>query len=306
MFCILATESNSNLGSMNNTHSLFQSKQTLNCKGKIIDLSSPIIMGIINVTSDSFYSGSQFMMKWRIHKRAKQIIAQGGSIIDVGACSTRPGTKLTSENDELKRLTKAVKIIRKNIPNAIISVDTFRSSIARHMVEDFSVDIINDISAGDMDSKMFSTVAKLGVPYVLMHMQGTPTDMQINPQYKNVTHELFQFFSLKVEQLKQMGVNDIIIDPGFGFGKTIDHNYTILNNLDSFKLFNLPILVGLSRKSMIYKPLGIKPEQALNGSSILNVLALQKGAKILRVHDVLEADQTVKLHKLTIANSSSI
>jgi dihydropteroate synthase len=299
MFCILASESNSNLNSMNNTQSLFDSKQTLNCKGKIIDLSTPIVMGIINVTSDSFYSGSQFMMSFRIRKRAKQILAQGGSIIDVGACSTRPGSKPTSESDELKRLAKAVKIIRKNFPDAIISVDTFRSAVAQRMVEDFSVDIINDISAGDMDSKMFSTVSKLGVPYILMHMQGTPSDMQLNPHYKNIVLEISQFFSAKVEQLKLMGVNDIIIDPGFGFGKSIEHNYTILNNLESFNLFNLPILVGLSRKSMIYKPLGIMPEQALNGTTVLNALALQKGAKILRVHDVLEAIQTINLNKLT-------
>jgi dihydropteroate synthase len=299
MFCILASESNSNLNSMNNTQSLFDSKQTLNCKGKIIDLSTPIVMGIINVTSDSFYSGSQFMMSFRIRKRAKQILAQGGSIIDVGACSTRPGSKPTSESDELKRLAKAVKIIRKNFPDAIISVDTFRSAVAQRMVEDFSVDIINDISAGDMDSKMFSTVSKFGVPYILMHMQGTPSDMQLNPHYKNIVLEISQFFSAKVEQLKLMGVNDIIIDPGFGFGKSIEHNYTILNNLESFNLFNLPILVGLSRKSMIYKPLGIMPEQALNGTTVLNALALQKGAKILRVHDVLEAIQTINLNKLT-------
>jgi dihydropteroate synthase len=286
---------------MDNTQSFFQPKHSITCKGKIIDLSSPIVMGIINVTPDSFYSGSQFMMRHRISKRATQIVLKGGKIIDVGACSTRPGSKLVSETDELKRLVKALSIIRKKLPDVIISVDTFRASVAKRVVEDFAVDIINDISAGDMDSKMFPTVSKLGVPYILMHMKGTPTDMQLNPQYSNVVKELIQFFSCKVEQLKLSGVKDIIIDPGFGFGKTVEHNFTLLNNLEAFKLFNLPILAGISRKSMIYKPLGLSPELALNGTTALNTIALIKGAKILRVHDVQEAVHTIKLKEFTVS-----
>ncbi|MDX9848636.1 MAG: dihydropteroate synthase [Tenuifilaceae bacterium] len=276
----------------------FQSKSSLSCNGQLLDLSTPAVMGIINITNDSFYSGSQFMMSHRIYRRAKQIIQQGGAIIDIGACSTRPGAKLTSEADEIRRLSKAASVIRKRFPNVIISIDTFRASVAKAMVRDFSANMINDISAGDMDKKMFEIVAELGVPYIAMHMQGTPETMQINPHYDNVIKHLFQFFAKKTEQLTRLGVKDILIDPGFGFGKTMEHNYTLLNNLESFRIFNLPIIVGLSRKSMIYKPLGIKPGTALNGTSVLNTIALQKGAKLLRVHDVAEAMEAIKLTQL--------
>ena len=206
---------------------------------------------------------------------------------------------MVSEQVELKRLSKAVAIVRKNFPNEIISIDTYRASVAKRMVEDFSANIINDISAGNLDQDMFNTVAKLGVPYIAMHMQGTPNNMQLNPQYKNVLKELIEFFSEKILKLTLSGVRDIIIDPGFGFGKTIEHNYTLLNNLDSFRVLGYPIMVGLSRKSMIYKPLMISPETALNGTTVLNTIALQKGAKILRVHDVLQALETIKLTSIT-------
>lgn len=279
--------------------SFFQQKSTLTFRGKIVSLETPIVMGIINVTPDSFYSGSQFMMRMRIRNRAKQIIQQGGSIIDVGACSTRPGAALISEEEELKRLNKAIAVIRKNFPEAIVSVDTFRASVAKRMVEDFGVNMINDISAGDMDKGMFETVAKLNVPYIAMHMQGTPQDMQLSPRYENVVKELFTFFADKAEKLSKIGVKDILIDPGFGFGKTLEHNFTILNNLDAFRILNLPIVVGLSRKSMIYKPLAINPETALNGTTALNSIALLKGAKVLRVHDVQEAVETIMLTSLT-------
>ncbi len=280
-------------------NSFLQLKHTLNCAGKVIDLTNPVVMGIINVTPDSFYSGSQFMMRRRIYRRAKQILDQGGKIIDIGACSTRPSAEMVSEQVELKRLSKAVAIVRKNFPNEIISIDTYRASVAKRMVEDFSANIINDISAGNLDQDMFNTVAKLGVPYIAMHMQGTPNNMQLNPQYKNVLKELIEFFSEKILKLTLSGVRDIIIDPGFGFGKTIEHNYTLLNNLDSFRVLGYPIMVGLSRKSMIYKPLMISPETALNGTTVLNTIALQKGAKILRVHDVLQALETIKLTSIT-------
>jgi dihydropteroate synthase len=280
--------------------SFFQAKNTLTFKGKLLNLDTPIVMGIINVTPDSFYQGSQFMMRRRIYKRAHQILQQGGSIIDIGACSTRPGANVVSEEEELRRLGKAVAVIRKYFPDSIISVDTFRASVAKRMVEDFSVNMVNDISAGNIDKNMFETIAQLNVPYIAMHMQGTPQDMQSNPSYKNVVKELFNFFASKTEQLSKLGVKDILIDPGFGFGKTLEHNFTILNNLDAFRILNLPIVVGLSRKSMIYKPLAISPETALNGTTTLNTIALTKGAKVLRVHDVQQAMEAIMLTSLTI------
>lgn len=276
----------------------FQSKSSLTCKGQLLDLSTPAVMGIINITTDSFYQGSQFMIGRRIYRRARQILQQGGSVIDLGACSTRPGANPISELEELKRLTKAILIIRKYFPNAIISIDTFRASVALKMVTDFGANIINDISAGNMDKNMFETVAKLGVPFIAMHMQGIPSTMQINPEYDNVIKQILQFFAKKTEQLTRLGVKDILIDPGFGFGKTLEHNYTLLKSLESFRIFNLPIVVGLSRKSMVYRPLDCKPASALNGTTVLNTIALEKGAKILRVHDVKEAVEAVKLTQL--------
>ena len=273
----------------------FQSKNTLTCNGEIFDLSNPVVMGIVNITNNSFYHGSQFRLKRQIYNRAKQIIEQGGKIIDIGALSTRPGSNPISEDQELQSLSKAAAIIRKHFPNTIISVDTYRASVAKRMVNDFSVNIINDISAGEMDKQMFRTVAELGVPYIAMHMLGTPFTMQNNPQYDNVINAIFKYFTSKIEQLNRLGVNDIILDPGFGFGKTLEHNYTILNNLETFRFFNLPILVGLSRKSMIYNPLKTQPVSALNGTTVLNTIALLKGAKILRVHDVKEAKECISL-----------
>ncbi len=290
---------------MGKDQSFFNIKNTLTCKGKLIDLKTPIVMGIINVTSDSFYGKSQFMMKRRILKRAKQILTQGGKIIDVGACSTRPGSMPISENEELKRLEKALSVIRKHFPNEIISIDTFRASVAKRMVEDFDANIINDISAGNMDKNMFETIADLNVPYIAMHMQGTPENMQNNPQYKDVIKDLFTFFSNKIEQLTRMGVKDVLIDPGFGFGKTLNHNYAILNNLDSFSIFNLPVVAGLSRKSMIYKPLNTDPKNALNGTTVLNTIALTKGAKVLRVHDVDEAIEAIKLTEIVLSQNKT-
>lgn len=276
--------------------SLFQGRGTLLSNGKLIDISKPLIMGIINVTNDSFFGGSQFRMKSRIARRAEQILLEGGTIIDIGACSTRPGSMPVDEATEIKRLTRALSVIRKKFPDATISIDTFRANVAKVMHTNFGIDIVNDISAGEMDSNMFRTVADLKLVYVLMHMKGSPRDMQEDPHYDNdIIKELFGFFTKKIEMLKLLGVKDIIIDPGFGFGKNADHNYTLLKNLDSFRVFELPILAGISRKSMIYKQLNTCPNKALNGTSILNTIAVLNGASILRVHDVKEAAEVIKL-----------
>lgn len=275
--------------------SYLKQRKTITSNGRIISLDKPLVMGIINVTDDSFYSGSRYKWGFRIAARAEQIIREGGSIIDVGACSTRPGAKPVSEQQELKRLAKALHIIRRKYPEAIVSVDTFRSKVARMAVGDYEANIINDISAGELDPEMFSTITELKIPYVLMHIQGTPETMQQNPAYNNVIQEIITFLNEKIERLKQLGVSDIIVDPGFGFGKTLDHNFTILKNLQVLKLFERPILVGLSRKSMISKTLGIPTAKCLNGTTVLNTMALLNGATILRVHDVREAVEAIKL-----------
>lgn len=279
--------------------SIFQCKHTLTCKGKVLDLKIPLVMGVINVTPDSFYGASQFRMRRRIKRRAQEILEQGGTIIDVGACSTRPGSSPVTEEEELKRLDKALSTIRKHFPSSIVSVDTFRSGIAKRVVKEFGVNIINDISAGDMDPVMFETVAEVNVPYIVMHMKGNPQNMQKNPLYENVVKEVLKFFTTKIEKLKMSGVNDILIDPGFGFGKTIEHNYTLLKNLDTFRLLDFPLVVGLSRKSMIYNTLNTNPEGTLTGTTVLNTLALLRGAKILRVHDVKDAVEAIKLVGIT-------
>ncbi|HRC93258.1 MAG TPA: dihydropteroate synthase [Tenuifilaceae bacterium] len=279
--------------------SYLKQRKTMTSNGRIISLDKPLVMGIINVTDDSFYSGSRYKLGFRIAARAEQIIREGGSIIDVGACSTRPGAKPVSEQQELKRLAKALHAIRKKYPEAIISVDTYRSRVARMAVGDYRANIINDISAGELDPEMFSTIAELKIPYVLMHMRGTPETMQQNPTYDNVIREIITYLNGKIEQLKQLGVSDIIVDPGFGFGKTVDHNFSILKNLQAFRLFERPILVGLSRKSMISKTLGIPAAKCLNGTTALNTMALLNGATILRVHDVREATEAIKLVEST-------
>jgi len=281
---------------MEKIESLFRGRQLILSHGKLIDISKPLIMGVINVTSDSFFDGSQFRMRSRIARRAEQIISEGGTIIDIGACSTRPGSLPVEESVEIKRLTKALSVIRKKFPEAIISVDTFRANVVKVIHTNFGIDIVNDISAGELDNQMFQTVADQKLIYVLMHMKGNPFNMQENPKYENdIIKEQFGFFTQRIEKLKILGVKDIIIDPGFGFGKNADHNYTLLKNLESFKIFELPILVGLSRKSMIYRLLNTCPDKALNGTSILNTIAIQNGAKILRVHDVKEAVEVIKL-----------
>ena len=267
----------------------------INVNGKLMDLSEPQVMGILNVTPDSFYAGSRAETERDITQRIHQIVNEGASIIDIGAYSSRPNAQHISAEEEMSRLRTGLELIRKHYPEAIVSVDTFRADIARMCVEEYGVAIINDISAGNMDEQMFSTIARLGVPYIIMHMKGTPQNMQENPHYDHFLKEIFYYFSEKVQKLRDLGAKDIIIDPGFGFGKTIEHNYELMNHLEEFHLFELPILVGISRKSMIYKLLGSNPEEALNGTTALNTIALTKGAHILRVHDVKEAVECVKI-----------
>jgi dihydropteroate synthase len=283
---------------MNSKDTFFSKKYTLNCRGKLINLSTPLVMGILNVTPDSFYDGGKYTTEKQILKKTGQMIEEGASIIDVGAYSSRPGAEEISVDEEMKRLGPALNTIRKNCPDIIMSVDTFRSSVAETAVKEYDVDMINDISAGAADKDMFDTVAGLDVPYVMMHMKGTPRDMQINPVYDDVVEEIIRYFSEKIQQAKLSGICDIVIDPGFGFGKRLEHNYQILKRLDDFKIFELPVLVGLSRKSMIYKALNITSPEALNGTTVLNTIALMKGANILRVHDVREAMQAVELCSL--------
>ena len=271
---------------------------SLNCSGKLLSLDAPKVMGILNATPDSFFAGSRKQTERELMERVQQILSEGGSIIDVGAYSTRPGAAVVSAEEEWQRLEQALRIVHRETPETILSVDTFRADIARRCVETFGVSIVNDISGGDADAQMFDTVADLRVPYVLMHCQGTPQTMQQAPTYKNVTAEVITDLSRKVRQLHQRGARDIIIDPGFGFGKTLEHNYTLLRQLEDFRIFDLPLLVGISRKSMITRPLDITADEALNGTTALNAFALMKGANILRVHDVKAATEVVKLYSL--------
>jgi dihydropteroate synthase len=281
---------------MNSQHknTFFYSKKSINCGGRLVSLDKPLVMGILNLTPDSFYDGGKYAAKSAVMKHVAQMTTEGADIIDIGAVSTKPGAKNVSSVEEKKRLLPILKEVKKEFPEAILSVDTWRSEIAR-MAVDHGVQIINDISAGAFDKKMFKTISELKVPYIIMHIQGTPSTMQKDPAYKNVVTDVIKYFSEKVAGLVQLGVNDIIIDPGFGFGKTIEHNYVLMENLGYLSFFNLPVMVGVSRKSMINRVLGTKPEEALNGTTALNMIALMKGADILRVHDVKEAVETVRI-----------
>lgn len=267
----------------------------INIKGKLMDISVPQIMGILNVTPDSFYTGSRKQTAQEITERAGQILTEGASIIDIGAYSSRQNAEHIPAEEEMRRLRMGLEILNKEYPDAIISVDTFRADVAAMCVEEFGVALINDIAAGEMDARMFDTVARLNVPYIMMHMQGTPQTMQAIPHYDNLIKEIFLYFAAKIKQLHEKGIKDIILDPGFGFGKTLAYNYELLNHLQEFSIFEMPLLVGVSRKSMIYKLLGCTPFEALNGTSVLNTISLLKGANILRVHDVKEAVETVKI-----------
>ena len=278
----------------------------INVKGRLLDLATPQVMGILNVTPDSFYSGSRMQTQEEIAARARQIIDEGASIIDIGAYSSRPNAEHITAEEEMNRLRTGLEIVNRNHPDAIVSVDTFRADVAEQCVEEYGVAIVNDIAAGEMDNRMFETVARLGVPYIMMHMQGTPQNMQQHPHYDNLLKEVFLYFAQKVQQLRDLGMKDIILDPGFGFGKTVEHNYELLAHLEEFRIFELPLLVGVSRKSMIYRLLGNTPQDALNGTTVLDTICLLKGADILRVHDVREAVETVKIVEAMRKNSDKV
>ncbi len=272
----------------------FCPKKTLNCKGKIINLSSPLVMGVINITPDSFYDGGRHSHPWDAIKLAERLLRDGAHLLDMGAASSRPGAGIIDPKEEQQRLLPALNAVVRQFPDAIISVDTYHSSTARIAV-DAGARMINDISAGRFDSGMYSTIAELNVPYVIMHMQGSPDNMQKAPAYRNLVKEVAGFFSEKTDKLRDLGVHDIIIDPGFGFGKTLAQNYQLLANLEYFSVFDLPLMVGFSRKSMVSKVLSTNPEQSLNGTTVLNTMALNKGADILRVHDAREAMEAIKI-----------
>ena len=275
----------------------------INVNGSLLDLSQPRVMGILNVTPDSFYAGSRTQTEAEIVRRVKQIVSEGAAIIDIVAYSSRPNADNVSAREEMERLRMGLKILFEIQPDAVVSVDTFRADVARMCVEEYGVAIINDIAAGEMDADMFHTVAALNVPYIMMHMQGTPQSMQQHPHYDNLLEEVLLYFARKVQQLRDLGVKDIILDPGFGFGKTIEHNYELLSHLEDFRIFELPLLVGVSRKSMIYRLLDITPQEALNGTTVLDTICLLKGADILRVHDVKEAVETVRIVQAMRNNS---
>ena len=277
---------------------------TINANGQLIDLGTPQVMGILNVTPDSFYSGSRKQTETEIAERVEQILAEGGQMIDIGAYSSRPNADDVSTKEEMERLRRGLQVLREKAPDAIVSVDTFRADVAKMCVEEYGVQIVNDISGGELDKEMFSTVARLGVPYVLMHMKGTPQTMQEAPHYDDLIKEVLLYFAEKIQQLRDLGQKDIILDPGFGFAKTLEHNYELLSHLEALQIFELPILVGVSRKSMIYKLLGTTAQEALNGTTVLNTICLMKGcANILRVHDVKECVEAVEIYKELYKNN---
>lgn len=269
--------------------------KSININGTLIDLSTPRVMGIVNVTPDSFFAGSRVQAENEIVERCDQILREGGMIIDIGAQSTSPVSRPLEAKEEAERLMPTLKLIRKKFPDAILSVDTFYADVAKEAVEEYGVNMINDISGGQIDDRMFGVVAQLNVPYILMHMRGTPQTMQQLTHYDNFIQDILYYFSERKAKLNQLGVNDVILDPGFGFSKTVSQNYELMAYLKYFHIFEEPILVGISRKSMIYKLLGITPEESLNGTTALNTVALLSGANILRVHDVKEAVECVEI-----------
>ncbi|MFN3969523.1 dihydropteroate synthase [Flavobacterium sp.] len=269
---------------------------TINCRGTLIDLTLPKVMGILNVTPNSFYDGGKFADEKSLLLQVEKMLNEGATFIDIGAYSSKPSAEFVTEEGEIERLVPIIKSVMKHFPETLISVDTFRANVAKAGIENGAC-IINDIAAGSLDDNMMKTVAELQVPYIMMHMKGNPQTMQSLAQYENVTKEVLFYFSEKVAQARSLGINDLIIDPGFGFAKTLEQNFEVMNNLELFQMLDLPILVGISRKSMIYKTLDTSAEFALNGTTVLNTIALQKGSNILRVHDVKEAIECVKLHQ---------
>lgn len=276
------------------TYSLHSS---INCKGKLIDLSQPKVMGILNLTPNSFYDGGKYKDEFQVLNQVERMLYEGATFIDIGAYSSKPNAEFVSEEEELNRLLVVIESLVNKFPDILISVDTFRSNVAEKAIERGAC-IINDISAGLLDAKMIETVAKMNVPYIMMHMRGNPKTMQSLTSYDDIVKEMIFYFSERVQLARRFGINDIIIDPGFGFAKTLEQNYEVLQKLELFSIIELPLLAGVSRKSMIYKALGNSPEEALNGTTVLNTISLQKGAKILRVHDVKEAVECVKLMQL--------
>ena len=267
---------------------------TINCKGNLIDLSVPKVMGILNCTPDSFFDGGKYKSESDILHQVEKMLDEGATFIDIGAYSSKPGADFVSEDEELQRLLPIIDLVLKHFPETLLSVDTFRSNVAQNAIENGAA-IVNDISAGMLDENMLETVSKLQVPYVMMHMKGNPQTMQSLANYEDVVKEMMFYFSERINKVRSFGLNDIIIDPGFGFAKTVEQNYEVLQKLDYFNILELPLLVGISRKSMIYKTLENSPQEALNGTTVLNTVALQKGANILRVHDVKEAIECVAL-----------
>lgn len=267
---------------------------TLNCKGKLILIEKPLVMGILNITGDSFYAGSRFQNMDTVLMKAEQMIAEGAAILDIGGQSTRPGSVRISEEEELQRVMPVIEMLAKKTNTVLLSIDTYYAAVAKEAVH-AGASIVNDISAGEMDKNMIDTVASLDVPYICMHIKGVPETMHHNIEYENITKEVLDFFIKKINECRLAGIKDIIIDPGFGFGKTIEHNFTLLKNLSIFKMLEKPLMTGVSRKSAIYKTLNITVEDSLNGTTVLNTIALQNGANILRVHDVKEAMEAVTL-----------
>lgn len=269
---------------------------TINAGGRLLSFERPQVMGILNVTPDSFYAASRTFDDEALERRVRQMLAEGADMIDVGACSTRPGADVPDEAEEMARLRRALAVVRRVSAEAVVSVDTFRADVARMAVEEWGVGIINDVSGGQLDRNMFRTVARLHVPYVLMHMRGTPADMQQHTGYAHLLRDVMLYFAQRLSQLQDMGVADVILDPGLGFAKTLEQNYVLLQHLDDLQVFAQPVLVGLSRKSMIYRLLGTSADEALEGTTALHMAALERGADILRVHDVRAAAEVVKLH----------
>jgi len=271
---------------------------TINCLGQLIDLTTPKVMGILNITPNSFYDGGQYVTEKSILNQVEKMLLEGAAFIDLGAYSSKPNAALVSEEEEIERLLPVIKSVLKHFPDTLLSIDTFRSEVAKVSLE-LGAAMINDIAAGNLDDKMFETIAKFQVPYVMMHMKGTPQTMTSLTQYDNIVKEMLFYFSEKIATARSFGINDLVVDPGFGFAKTLEHNYEVLQHLALFQTLDLPILVGVSRKSMIYKVLETNAEDALNGTTVLNTIALTKGANILRVHDVKEAVECVKLFTST-------
>ena len=278
---------------------------SLNLRGRLVEIDRPWVMGIVNVTPDSFYSGSRVNDELTLLNRVQQLLTEGADMLDIGACSTRPGSQSVDAQGEMQRLEWALAVIRRIAPDVILSVDTYRADVARRCVEDWGVDIINDISGGTLDDDMFKTVAQLHVPYVLMHMRGTPDTMSSLTDYDDVTADVLEWMARRIDTMRQMGVADIIADPGFGFAKTVEQNFELLAGLEAFHALEAPLLVGVSRKRMIYTPLECNADEALNGTTVINTMALERGAHILRVHDVRAAVEAVKLVSLTRKGTSN-